>query len=485
MTGRPPSGPGTDARTAEAVADAVFADAAELATVPGIAYGLVRDGELVHVGGRGEATSGGSVPGPDTVFRIASMTKSFTAAAILLLRDEGRLRLDDPVTTFLPFANRIGAPDGPPITIRDLLTMTSGLATDDPWGDRLESIRARQFDALVAGGLSFCREPRTGFEYSNTGYALLGRVVDEVSGTTYQDFVRDRICAPLGLAATTFAAADVPSARLAEGFRIAAGVVRDVQPVVAPGVYSAMGGLHSTISDLARWIAGFLGSWSTDAPDHPVSRWSLREAQEAAVLVDVDEFRGVDAGACAVGYGYGLYVHEHRVLGRIVSHSGGYPGFGSHMRWHPGSGWGVVALGNATYAPMHVAAREVLARIVLQDAETYGGRPPVAVVPWPRTLAAMTIAEDLLCGRVTAVDPQWWSPNMDLDVPWPERADALSAVRDSIGAPRGGRADLAHATPARAAWTVTGDAGSARVELMMTPERSPRIQSLVVKRVLR
>ena len=133
------------------IADDVFAKAPELAAVPGIAYGLVHGDLLVHAGGRGAATLGGPVPGPDTVFRIASMTKSFTACAVLALRDAGLLRLDDPVTAHLPFVAGIGAPDGPPLTVRDLLTMGSGLATDDPWGDRQESLAVDEFDALVAG----------------------------------------------------------------------------------------------------------------------------------------------------------------------------------------------------------------------------------------------------------------------------------------------------------------------------------------------
>ena len=159
-----------------AIADEVFAGAPELASVPGVAFGIVHDGVLVHSGGYGVATVGGPAPRADTVFRIASMTKSFTAAAVLLLRDEGRLRLDDPVADHLPVARALDHDGMAPVTIRDLLTMGGGLATDDPWGDRQESLPLDQFDALVAGGFSVCWPPRTTFEYSNTGYALLGRV---------------------------------------------------------------------------------------------------------------------------------------------------------------------------------------------------------------------------------------------------------------------------------------------------------------------
>ena len=155
-------------------------------------------------------------------------------------------------------------------------------------------------------------------------------------------------------------------ARLATGYRVTADGTHVPEPLVAPGAYSAMGGLLSTVEDLARWVGGMTAAWRDDAPPHPVDRWSLREMQEIARFVATETTTGTGAGTVAVGYGYGLQSMHHDVLGRIVAHSGGYPGFGSHMRWHPASGWGVVALGNATYAPMHVPVAEVLARIVVE-----------------------------------------------------------------------------------------------------------------------
>ena len=357
-----------------AIADEVFSSAPELASVPGVAFGVVHDGVLVHSGGYGAATVGGPAPSASTVFRIASMTKSFTAAAVLLLRDEGLLRLDDPVADHLPAARSLAADGMPPVTIRDLLTMGGGLATDDPWGDRQESLPLDEFDALVAGGFARCWPPRTMFEYSNTGYALLGRVIASASGMPFTQVVSERLCAPLGMASTRFDAIDVDPARLATGYRVTADGTHVPEPLVAPGAYSAMGGLLSTVEDLARWIGGMTAAWRDDAPPHPVDRWSLREMQEIARFVATETTTGTGAGTVAVGYGYGLTSMHHDVLGRIVAHSGGYPGFGSHMRWHPASGWGVVALGNATYAPMHVPVAEVLARIVVETGSGHGTR---------------------------------------------------------------------------------------------------------------
>jgi CubicO group peptidase (beta-lactamase class C family) len=460
------------------ITDEVFSHREETSSVPGVAYGVIRGGELVHAGGLGAATIGGPAPGPDTVFRIASMTKSFTATAVLMLRDEGLLRLDDLVADHLPQAAVLDERDGPRLTVRDLLTMGAGLATDDPWGDRQESLPEDEFDALVAGGLSACWPARTAFEYSNTAYALLGRVVARVGGTGYREYVRDRLCQPLGMVDTGFDVAGVPEDRRATGYRIDASGTPIAEPVVAAGAYSAMGGLHSTVRDLARWVGGFTAAWASGRDGHPVDRWSLREAQEMARFIAVESLP--DNGSVAVGYGFGLQVQQHSVLGRLVAHSGGYPGFGSHMRWHPASGWGVVALGNATYAPMHVPVAEALSRLVVASGDAHGASSPVPVTPWPETLAAMDVAERLLDGDDSGVVESTWSPNMDLDVPRAERLAELEGVRSVVGAFTRDADSVTHPTAARAAWTVTGPGGSARLEVWMTPERTPRIQKLVV-----
>jgi len=145
----------------DAIADRTFAGW----KVPGLAYGFVLDGELRHVRGLGTRRVGEDAPpDADTVFRIASMTKSFTAATILSLRDEGLVRLDDPIALHLPTLAGLHGPtaDSPAITIRQLLSMTAGFPTDDPWGDRQQGLDVDAFLGLVAGGLSFAWTPARG-----------------------------------------------------------------------------------------------------------------------------------------------------------------------------------------------------------------------------------------------------------------------------------------------------------------------------------
>jgi CubicO group peptidase (beta-lactamase class C family) len=156
----------------------------------------------VHASGLGESFTGGPVPGAATVFRIASMTKSFTASAVMLLRADGVLALDDPAHQYLPGLRGLQLPAGDcrPVTIRQLLTMTAGFPTDDPWGDRQQGLPLDAFDELIAGGgVRCCWAPGTRFEYSNLGYALLGRIVAAVTGGSYETAIRQMLLAPLGL----------------------------------------------------------------------------------------------------------------------------------------------------------------------------------------------------------------------------------------------------------------------------------------------
>lgn len=147
--------------------DALFERFVRDGGAPGIAFGITLGGRLVHSGAFGSVRveTPAATPTADSVFRVASMTKSFTAAAVLLLRDRGALSLDADIKTYLPEFNAAGAPDGaPPLTLRLLLSMNAGLATDDPWGDRLEDLDAAAFGEMLARGFSYIHAPGTRYE---------------------------------------------------------------------------------------------------------------------------------------------------------------------------------------------------------------------------------------------------------------------------------------------------------------------------------
>jgi CubicO group peptidase (beta-lactamase class C family) len=179
--------------------DAAFIKFQQDKHFPGMVWGIVQNGRLVHVGATGVQDLVSARPvNADSLFRIASMSKAFTALAILKLRDDGKLSLDAAAETYVPELAAWSYPttDSPRIRVRDLLSHVGGLVTDDPWGDRQQAMSEEAFTALLQQGVSFSRPPQTAFEYSNLGYALLGRIISNVAQRPFDDYIQAEIMAP-------------------------------------------------------------------------------------------------------------------------------------------------------------------------------------------------------------------------------------------------------------------------------------------------
>jgi CubicO group peptidase (beta-lactamase class C family) len=507
--------------------DTVAASYQQRGGQPGLAYGIVIDGDLAHAAGLGERHLGGPPPDAGTVFRIASMTKSFTAAALLALRDDGALRLDDPAEAYVPELRGWPpvSPDSARVSVRHLLTMTAGFPTDDPWGDRQQGLPLQEFAGFLSGGVRFNWAPGTRFEYSNLGYAILGRVISAVTGVAYQDYIRDRLLQPLGMTRTGFEAAEFDAPVLARGYRRVRGdgqasgdglkeaEVRQGRAVGSDGwseveldrcgAFAPMGGIFSCVRDLARWVAGFAAAFPPGDAEaggaHPVRRATRREMQMPQALTGWDKPPGLpgDTAISLSAYGFGLFVEDHPALGRVVSHSGGYPGFGSNMRWHPATGTGVIALGNSTYATMMTLAAALLDAILrhrerpaygysvaLAPAETqgpHGPQPTHAAGPWPETVAARDAVSALLRSWDDAEAARLFSPNVAQDAPFAERRRIITLIRKRIGDFRDdpGR-DPEFDTPAQCRWWLAGERGVIQAQIQLNPERPPRVQSLTL-----
>lgn len=179
-------------------------------------------------------------------------------------------------------------------------------------------------------------------------------------------------------------------------------------------------------------------------------------------------------------YGYGLLVDDDSLLGRFVSHSGGYPGFGSHMRWHPQSGWGIVALGNRTYAPMMPAASEAMNIIVRDHAPA---RTSSESDLWFETASAMNAVEDLLQNWSDQKADDWFAVNMDLDQPRHERMSSIIEIVGNASAITRIPGTLSSTTAAHAKWQVSSDSGLVEIEILMSPTVPPKIQTLKVAKV--
>jgi CubicO group peptidase (beta-lactamase class C family) len=461
--------------------DVIAADYWRQGGQPALAFGVVRDGELVHHGGFGQRILGGPAPDADTVFRISSMSKSFTAAAIMLLRDEGALALNDLAERYVPEMR--GWPpvtaNSARVTIRHLLTMTAGFPADDAWADRQQGLPPDEFSALLSGGVSFAWAPDTRFEYASIGYAILGRIITAVSGLEYPQFVRQRLLDPLGLTRTGYEASEFAAEDLALGYHPAPDGWTEL-PMEPCGAFAPMGGVFSSVRDMASWVAGFLAAYPPAAggAPHPLAAASRRQMQLAQVFFG--PWPGFPAGGFPMSYGFGLIIDHDPALGPIVHHPGGYPGFGSHMRWHLATGTGVVALANCTYATPYPLTVELLQAVIRQDkAGPAGSGLFPRGEPWPETTAARAAVNRLLLDWDDAEADQLFTPNVAQDAPYPARRRAIELIRARIGAfGEDPNRPAEYDSPARCRWWLTGEGGTVQAQILLSPEKPPRVQSL-------
>jgi len=478
------SEPRLDAGDLAALRDLAAAAAAR-DRAPALAYGVVGGGRLLAAGGVGDPGDGDGAPDERTLFRIASMTKSFTAAAVLHLRDAGRLGLDDAVAAHVPAAAGLRPPttDSPAITLRHLLTMSSGLATDDAWADRHLDVTGADLRGWLAEGAAFAAPPGTLFEYSNLGYGVLGQVVEAVAGVPLQHYVSARLLGPLGMADTVWDERRARAgARLARPHRVVDEAAVREAPPLGDGALAAMGGLWSTVADLAVWIAFLAEAFPPrdDPDDGPLRRASRRELQQAARAVPSALTREDVLGPlrlAAGGYGMGLQVADHLELGPMVTHSGGLPGFGSNMRWLPDRAVGVVALANATYSRMGMLTRDALELL-----HARGALPP-APRPAPPALAR---AAAELCALLSDWDDAraaaLFADNVALDDPLERRRAAAAVLRARHGPLRVASVTAERATRGEA--VLAGERGSVRVSLELAPRPPGRVQGYKATSVL-
>ena len=341
------------------LAENIIKDFMQQEHLPGVAGGLVLNGKLVYTFYYG-STDLGKNTRVDSLsdFRIASMTKSFTAMAILKLRDEGKLDLDDPASKFIPEMDslRYLSSDARPITVRDLLTHRAGFPEDNPYGDRQLGNTNDELLDMIKASPAFSNVPGISYEYSNLGFALLGEIIHRVSGSTYQQYVTENILLPLGMTHSYFDYSKVPAEHLAHGYRWINDNWRD-EALEKDGSWGSMGGLITTIEDFSKYVAYHLSAWPprSDEETGPVKRSSIREMHQPS------NFSSLDAGfvfpsgrACPVmnSYGYGLGIMKDCANRSFIGHGGGLPGFGSHWRIMPEYGIGIAIFSNRTYAPI-------------------------------------------------------------------------------------------------------------------------------------
>jgi D-alanyl-D-alanine carboxypeptidase len=381
--------------------------------LPGAAVGVVHEGELVWAGGAGFADRAARRPSdPKTLYRIASITKTFTATAVMQLRDAGALSLDDPALAYLPELEAVQSPLGPVegLTIRRLLSHESGLQSEPPgtnWSDVLyEHDPAR---TLARAAEIATRVPvHTQWKYSNLAYQLLGEIVSRVAGTPYPRYIRAKVLRPLGMTATSL---DPLPARLRQ--RRAVGYeprFLSDELEVAPrdaSVFGAEGGLWSCVEDLGRWL-------SCQLADEPgvVDRKTLDEMHKPRYLVD---------DAWTQAWCIGWYARRRQDVVWIM-HSGGYYGFITNACFEPEEKVGAVALvngiGNATELAMDLgtiardAVRESAPAIEVPEPLPEAWRGFVGLYTAPHF--ATVVRVEWLDGKLTVLDAETptWKPTL-------------------------------------------------------------------------
>jgi CubicO group peptidase (beta-lactamase class C family) len=313
----------------------------------------------------------------DTLFRVASITKTFTATAIVQLRDQGKLRLDDPLVKHLPEFAAVVNPFGPieDVTLRRVASHSSGLMGEPPT-DHWSTLRfpTREEWLAVLPQVRVAIPPGSAFKYSNLGYTLLGEVIERLSGRPYVDYMREAIFEPLGLASTTYELRDVLRPRAAPGHQ--PHPFEDFAEPAPPSPLNGMaaaGQLWTTARDLSRWISVH---FRTDAPERSgaqiLAGRSMTEMQQASY---------VEPGWVG-GYGFGWRIVRRG--DRIYhGHGGSVPGYRSQILFNASLQVGVIVLIDGVGAVDEIAARlmDTLSEQVQAAEATRPNAPPTPTQP--------------------------------------------------------------------------------------------------------
>lgn len=362
--------------------------------IPGLSLGIVRDGVLVKEAGYGLADLELEAPAKaDTIYEIGSITKMFTATAVLMLVEEGKIDLDAPICTYLddlPEPWRA-------VTVRQLLTHTSGIpsytsATDFNQLARNDHSREAILALVADKPMDF--EPGTKWSYNNTGYYLLGWIVEKASGTDFAKFLEDRILAPVGMSQTRPTNPNLIVKGRASGYGTVLGLVRvNRSPLTASAAYSA-GFLLSTVGDLAKWDAALRAQTLLTPENHEVMVTPVTLA---------------DGSTHPYGFGWAT---SRRAGHRNFSHGGGTAGFATLLSRYPDDGLTIILLSNLAGADVGGLERKI-ARHYLPDLDIDAAEPVEDPDP-ERTAAIRAVI-------VTLLDDE-----IDQDAFTPEMASALA-----------------------------------------------------------
>lgn len=300
---------------------------------PGAAVAVVKNGEVIHARGYGLANVEWNVPiTTDTVFRLASVSKQFTATAIMMLAEQGKLSVDDPITRFLP-----DYPVGEyPITIHHLLNHTSGIFsyTNDPeFGTKMRRDLTPQQMSDEFSQMPSQFKPGTKYEYNNSAYVLLGMIIEKLSGQTYAEFIDQHIFKPAGMKNSYYLNTEPIIPKRASGYEPTPDGGFQNSAFLSMSQPYAAGSLGSTVEDLALWDKAL-------RENTLVSAETLKQMYTPGTLED--------GTALDYAYGWGISKYQGHTL---AHHGGGIPGFNTFIARFYEDGVTIVVLSNRVGFP--------------------------------------------------------------------------------------------------------------------------------------
>lgn len=363
--------------------DAYIRSRMQIASIPGLALGIVQGDEVVYLKGYGIAGPDGRAVTPQTPFILGSTSKSFTALAVMQLVEAGKINLDAPVTQYLPWFRTSDAAASAQITVRNLLNQNSGLPTyagRQGLLDNNQSSTALENGVRDLSGVQLSQPAGQGYEYANENYNILGLIVQTVSGQSYEDYVRSAIFAPLQMNHSAAARTDSAAADVATGYRTWL-----FWPVAFDAPYprstTPSGLLISSAEDMAHYLIAQLngGAYGSN---------QLLSPQGIATL----HTPGVKISA-ASSYGMG-WVIQGQPGSTSVWHNGDESNFHSNLLLLPDQQIGIVVLINIggffTSAALN-APIDGVAAILLGNYQTAHTDPPFSIIPQVILLAALLI----------------------------------------------------------------------------------------------
>ncbi|MEQ1842908.1 MAG: serine hydrolase, partial [Verrucomicrobiales bacterium] len=358
----------------------------------------------------------------------------------------------------------------------NLMTMTTGLPEDNPWGDRQLEISQVALRKFVRDGLSFSNPPGQEYEYSNLGYVLLGQVISKASGMPFQNYINTRLLRPLGMTNTWWEFTDVPPDTLAQGYRWENNAWI-TEPILHDGEGAACGGLITTLNDFAKYMRFHLDAWpARDGTDSgPVRRATVREMHQPFVVSRMSAdtlLDGVTPNPSVGFYGNGLgwSIDSRKIV--TLAHTGGLPGYGSHFRFLPDYGVGVYAFANRTYAPAGRACIKAM-NLLIEHAELK-----------PRSIIASSVLQRRARQVVEMIT--YWDPKLEAQIVAENffldqsREDRMALSRDVLR----GAGKILSIQPVipenqlRGTFRMIGEKGHIDVHFTLTPEKNPTVQQL-------